>query len=1764
MLVAFSQILQIIDLCCWPLGDNIKPWDWVGNGDEVCKEEDERHIPPEFDVYEAGSSERLRLLDGFSLYSKDGQLVPLQALDDPSTRCNVIAYGSVVEPVHPDILVHLQKIEKHTSGGAIPFKYYSNPPHVQESCKTHSANHSSTMDHHHLRGGGGNGGDALQIKNGGVGGSKLKIRIKLGNSEPGSVAIPAKRNVQKGHSLRDILYAYRHCGVMFYYNERAPLDHPVEYEGCNMRSIDEGPDDAGFDRAALIYRSKVDTFCQTTVKWYGSKVVGISDDNTKVLIHFFGWKKQFDEYVNRRSYRLAAYGTHSTAKTELEVLTLSRKERSQTVIHCPPSNRRRVRLSDLQYWCTDYTVAERPILWLVTNYAWYKVKGGDWWDPVEPSRLYVPTFESVSTSFHLMGIFLPILLSHPGSSLRQLTHKLEKESDDQFCFADLVESHSFIIDQLEELGPLRGTLPATEEPFSKQLLAAGEAWERSRAAATRVNKWNSSSPCNRLTTTKAIKTPFDEYSSSRSIHRISSGNEKLLDASASSTKGSGNNSGLSYEDWEGQHHVEIYPMEAALAAAEGERQRQEALTHLPCPDDILWKALSINGEPSLRPPSTSPVPLVLQNPQFQEAFLGDLIASWSFLHMFGSLFDAPSCTLEELMKALCISSSYHNDTTTRGVEETPPQLLKRGGGGAPKRIIPVLITCIHMRLVDFILQDQVKANTSAGIEMHGDPYWESYFFSCQSSGDPDVPNPGAGGGNATRSALRKPRTAQSSSYPTTSASSSCPPYGMNTMTTDNATGVGSLSGSPSMTVEGLRGSWELLRSTPMGWLELTRLMYIRKEGLNPKILFDPLGECRLILRHVMDETMKSEDMKSFVKLKSGTGNEIIHPPPDGGPVKDLNILWSRMESGWYDVPPDVGELPGGGTAANPLPILKKPKIEVDDSCHVSPADSAVLKWENGICSSSPHLRKDGTPSSSRCGGPEGFIRDVQDMAAFYTSTYGETAPLTEQASSIVEDIMSLFKDMVELPMRQLELELREENDDGGGDLKEEGMTNGSSQQQPDNSEVKEQKAAGCYPVTSSSAKTAASYKLHGIISTLEYDQWPIAARVRLLRWLCDEASATETFHSFCDSVLSSGEGLKCKNKEARSLVKAMRSSRRSMLHDSADPTQRTDSDLLATILAQEDNATKAARAVAELRVRLSPLGSDRLHRRYWLLSGKEPIYVEDRNGKWSCYVGEDSVKALVQWLDVRGTREGHLRKVIIALLVENYGINVNEFLKPPMNCRKRKSFSTLPRMCTSDLDGVEVNWQMRDDVAAQQRDTLKYQCRKLVLSPSILAPAFRDAYATSLVLLTFKVRVGMEGLGIGLSQRHSSVIIAEFTNLQTSPVVPNPAQMAGICLGDELVSVGGVIALSTTQVFSSVRETVSIGCGEMISMKVLRLVKLIDDNNQPGPAARYGGMLHAVGTLLARESMLAHPYVLGASWNTIHRYKWRQQMIAAVESADDRSVLINSQAGGNESLNIHPTTLTLSPTQENCKELRNQHRSSSSRRISRSSPPKNLANRQQDVGELEDFLIHDKNPTPIKQQKYCGTKMVAQCLLQLETALTLQGTMLHSGRGWTPARRRKWRAYTAEACTAAQLLVSWASLDGIVEWSILEGVTRPIQREKFLQLVQSQNQNQIPKQGDMVVYFGAGHVLACKRDAELGLLPPWGGADPIPNATFLCRVISVTYESSGPPSMPERCEPFVILELEVVSPSCPPPQAVLLPPISKMARFSRLLMRALR
>ncbi len=1734
----------------------------------MCKEEEnERRIPPEFDLYEAGSSERLRLLDGFSLYSKDGQLVPLQALDDPSTRCNVIAYGSAVEPMHPNILSQLQKMENSTSGYAIPHKYYQLPRNVREYSKSNSANRiTSTMDHHHhLQAGEDGSTTGLQIRkdDSSVGSlNELKIRIKLGNSDCSeSVTIPAKRNIQRGHSLRDILYAYRNCGVVFYYNERASLDHQVAYEGCHMCPIERGSDKAGFDRAALTRNSKVDTFCQTTVKWYGAKVVGVSKDNAKVLIHFNGWKKQFDEYVDRRSYRLAAYGTNSTARTELEALTLSRKQQPQTVIYCPPRKRRRIQLSDLQYWCTDYTVAERPILWLVTNHAWYKVKGGDWWDPVEPSRIYASIFETVSTSFHIMGLFLPILRSFSGCSLRELSQKLEKESGGQFCFEDLVESHSFIIDQLEQLGPLQGTLPATEEPFSKQLLAAGEAWERSRQPGSVHKRDSSNSPYNRLST-KAIKPPFTEHSTTKSSckrERRDDGHS-LIDTPPASSKGSSDSNYISpYGEWEGQH-VELDPMEVALAAAEGERQRQEALAHLPCPDDILWDTLSSHGEPSLPPPLTSPVPLVVQNPQFKEVFLGDLIASWSFLHMFGSIFDAPLCTLEELMKALCITG--HN-VISQGLEGTTSPLLRSGGDGAPKRVIPLLLTSIHMSIVDFILQDQVKANSSAEIEIHGDSYWERYFFSCQSSGDPEVPNPGAGGSSGTRSAaLRKSRLTQPS-YPTTSTSLGGP-YGMNTMTADNAASGGSISGSPTSTVEGLRGSWELLRATPMGWLELTRLLYLRKEGINPKRLFDPLGECRRILRHVMDETLKSEDMKFFVKLKSGAGNEITRPPPDE-PVKGLNNLWSRLESGWYDVPPDAGELPGGRggatttTATAPLSVLKKPKIEID-SCHIRPASTVVLEGENGVCSSPP-LRKD--MPSSRYGGPKGFIHDVQDMAAFYTSAYGEGAPLTEQASSIVEDIIFLYKGIVELPLRQLELELKDDND---VEFKEEDMAS-SGGEPGNNSEVKKRKG-GCCQVGSS--KTAASYKLYCIMSTLEYDQWPIAARVRLLRWLCDEVSATETLRSFCDSILSSGEGLKCKNKEVKNLVKAMRSSsRRTTHHDStADPTQQTDSELLAAVLAQEDIATKQARAVAELRVRLSPLGSDRLHRRYWLLNGLDPIYVEDRNGRWSSYIGEDSAKALVKWLDDRGTRESHLRKVIISLLVEHYGADINQLTKPSMSCGKRKQpLSTEPRMCASDLDGIEVNWQMRDDVAARHRATLKHHFSKLVLSPSVLAPAFNDAYATSLVLLTFQVPVGLQGLGVGLGQRHSSVIIAEFSTLQTGG--PNPSQMAGICLGDELVSVGDIIALTPTQVACSVRETLSIGSGKMVPVKVLRLVKLIDDKNKPGFAAQYGGMLHVVGTLLARESMLAHPYVLGASWNKIHRYIWLQQMVAAVESAanDDHTALDNdSQTGGKEeNLNIRRPVTSSSPSttqEDNRGGLEGQCRSS--RRISCSSSKSLVDSRQEDMDELEDFLIRDKNLLSIKQQQSCGAKKVAQCLLQLETALALQGTLLYSGRGWTPARRRKWRGYTAEACTAAQLLVSWASLDGIVEWGILKGVTQPIERTQFLRLVQSQNQNRIPNLGDMVVYFGAGHVSACKRVAELGLRPTWGGDDPIRNVTTLCRVISIIHESSGPPSIPERCEPFVVIELEAVSHPNPLPQAVLLPPISKRSHFSRLLMRVLR
>lgn len=62
----------------------------------------------------------------------------------------------------------------------------------------------------------------------------------------------------------------------------------------------------------LSENDKVDAFCVLNKVWYEGKVVQVRDDSVRV--HFLHWASRFDEWIPKKSNRLAPVNTHTSAE----------------------------------------------------------------------------------------------------------------------------------------------------------------------------------------------------------------------------------------------------------------------------------------------------------------------------------------------------------------------------------------------------------------------------------------------------------------------------------------------------------------------------------------------------------------------------------------------------------------------------------------------------------------------------------------------------------------------------------------------------------------------------------------------------------------------------------------------------------------------------------------------------------------------------------------------------------------------------------------------------------------------------------------------------------------------------------------------------------------------------------------------------------------------------------------------------------------------------------------------------------------------------------------------------------------------------------------------------------------------------------------------------------------------------------------------------------------------------------------------------------
>jgi hypothetical protein len=91
------------------------------------------------------------------------------------------------------------------------------------------------------------------------------------------------------YHIGSVMRAYRQQGLLVYYVEAAPREYYLEYESTESHDIAAPNREElalNFDRSALAVGSKIDTFCESTFKWYGAVVKAVLTDNgNKVYAH---------------------------------------------------------------------------------------------------------------------------------------------------------------------------------------------------------------------------------------------------------------------------------------------------------------------------------------------------------------------------------------------------------------------------------------------------------------------------------------------------------------------------------------------------------------------------------------------------------------------------------------------------------------------------------------------------------------------------------------------------------------------------------------------------------------------------------------------------------------------------------------------------------------------------------------------------------------------------------------------------------------------------------------------------------------------------------------------------------------------------------------------------------------------------------------------------------------------------------------------------------------------------------------------------------------------------------------------------------------------------------------------------------------------------------------------------------------------------------------------------------------------------------------
>jgi hypothetical protein len=95
--------------------------------------------------------------------------------------------------------------------------------------------------------------------------------------------------------------------------------------------------------------------------------------HSQLRIHYNKWAARFDEDIHRHSFRLAPLGSRSTSTTGAHNVTPWKKGKEWTCVYVPGRRTVRVKIDPVVDWCIDFSVPTRPLLWLISEHAWYLV-----------------------------------------------------------------------------------------------------------------------------------------------------------------------------------------------------------------------------------------------------------------------------------------------------------------------------------------------------------------------------------------------------------------------------------------------------------------------------------------------------------------------------------------------------------------------------------------------------------------------------------------------------------------------------------------------------------------------------------------------------------------------------------------------------------------------------------------------------------------------------------------------------------------------------------------------------------------------------------------------------------------------------------------------------------------------------------------------------------------------------------------------------------------------------------------------------------------------------------------------------------------------------------------------------------------------------------------------------------------------------------------------------------------------------------------------